>query len=65
MFLKNITYFLKSNIFDYETSLYKLNLDNHNILCIMKEYNELYIIDKSTLKLDKYILNNNSYRLLN
>ena len=65
LFFKNLTNFFNTNVFDYETSLYKLNLDNHNVLCIMKSYNELYIVDKSNLKLDKYILNNNSFRLIN
>ena len=64
LFIKNLTYFFNKNIFDYETSLYKLNLDNSNVLCIIKEYNQLYVINREDLKLDKYILNNDSYRLL-
>ena len=61
--LSSITSFFKNNILDYETSLYKINLNDDNVLCVMNIYNQVYIINKTNLQIDKYILNNDLYSL--
>lgn len=61
--LNSITSFFKNNILDYETSLYKINLNDDNVLCVMNSYNQVYIINKKNLQIDKYILNNDLYSL--
>lgn len=52
------------NLYDYEKSLYRVDIKKNNILCIMNDYRKIYIIDKNTMNIENYILNNNIYDLI-